>query len=81
MEPTFTLDKSIMDGPILAIELFKLCGLCKSLTEAKNIAKQNGLTIDGQLVKDDDRFWFTDFPCILKRGKKSHCRIMIEERD
>lgn len=88
MEPTFILKRELIDDqPIRAVNLFKMCGLCKSTTEAKNITEQKGLFIfddkwcpQGLLVEPDDFFWFTDFPCTLRRGKKHHCQIILEEK-
>lgn len=76
--PTFTLSGELInDAPIKAVTLFKLCGLCKSINEARNIASQKGLFIDNLVVEPDDLFWFTDFPCLLRRGKKQFCQVAI----
>lgn len=68
------------------IELFVLCGLCKSKTEAKNLRKQGGLYINniqiGQTQEkiDNSELLFGKY-LLLRRGKSNYHFITFSKKE
>ena len=61
---------------ILVSTLLKEAGLTSSLTEGRKLIKNNGVKIDGEVIKDDLTIK-SPSNFILSKGKKNHVRINL----
>lgn len=81
--PTTVVDKDLLEEGILAFELFKKVGLCKSGSEARRLIEQGGGYINERRVEHFSKniTWddLVEGVLILKAGKKKLHRIRVEE--
>jgi tyrosyl-tRNA synthetase len=77
--PTTTISRQqVNDGMTLA-ELFVTAGLCSSRGEARRLASQGGLSVNGERVQEVDQSVSTSADALLLRvGKKRYRRVLIE---
>lgn len=79
--PSYELQAAdLVDGKIDIVTLLDVSGLAKSRSEARRNVEQGGVSFDGEVIKDiKAEFSISDFEGegkLLKRGKKSFCKIV-----
>jgi tyrosyl-tRNA synthetase len=68
----------ISDGVPTVAEIFIAAGLVKSRNEARRLASQHGLRINGQLVEEVDELFPLDAgPTLLQVGKKRFRKVVL----
>lgn len=80
--------QDVVDG-VPVDDLFVACGLCSSLSDARRIAKQGGLYVNGNSLPEDHSLSWKEFfsdgrlkeSVTLARGKKQHAVLRIKRRD
>jgi len=76
--PTTELPASEVEAGITLADLFIRAGLAASRGEARRLAAQGGLSLDGERVTAvDDPFHPNDTPVLLRAGKKRYQRVRI----
>lgn len=74
--PTISIGNGdLQDGKIGLAKLFTLSGLTASNGEARRMAEQKGLRIDGEVVTDANMQINLDKPLVLQRGKDKFVRV------
>jgi len=74
--PTVSIGNGdLQDGKIGLAKLFTLSGLTASNGEARRMAEQKGLRIDGEVVTDANMQINLDKPLVLQRGKDKFVRV------
>ena len=74
--PLKSIDSSeVQDGKIGVAKLFTLAGLTTSNGEARRIAEQKGLRIDGEVVSDPNLQITLDKTLVLQRGKDKFVKV------
>ena len=78
--PTVEIDKSAHGEGINVLELFVAAGLCNSKGEARRLAEQNGLSIDGEKVADINKtLALSEIDGkLLKKGKKNFVKVVLK---
>ena len=80
--PTTTISQSSLEKGVTIAELFVETGLVSSKGEARRLATQGGLYMNGQSVNDVDVTInvdvFASGGLVLRRGKKQHHRVAVE---
>ncbi|HET8522343.1 MAG TPA: tyrosine--tRNA ligase, partial [Thermomicrobiales bacterium] len=77
--PTITISPHQIDAGMTLAELFVAAGLCSSRGEARRLAAQGGLSVNGQRVQDVDQQISASADALLLRvGKKRYRRVLIE---
>lgn len=81
--PTAKIRASEVENGIHILELLAGTGILPSKSEGKRLIQQGGLTVNNEKVESIDRVItkadFKDGEMIIRRGKKSYHRIVIEE--
>ncbi|NLU51459.1 MAG: tyrosine--tRNA ligase [Clostridiaceae bacterium] len=81
--PTAKIKASEVENGIHVLELLAGTGILPSKSEGKRLIHQGGLTVNNEKVESIDRVItkadFKDGEMIIRRGKKSYHRIVIEE--
>ena len=74
--PTVSIGNgNLQDGKIGLAKLFTLAGLTASNSEARRMAEQKGLRIDGEIVTDANQQITLEHPLVLQRGKDKFVRV------
>ncbi|HEY8448734.1 MAG TPA: tyrosine--tRNA ligase [Thermomicrobiales bacterium] len=78
--PTATISAADVEAGLSIADVFVRAGLCSSKGEARRLASQGGLSIDGQRVDDADALFRPQREATLLRvGKKRYKRLIVEE--
>ena len=79
--PTTIIDRERLERGIVAFEIFKETGLCRSGAEARRLIQQGGAYIDGKGVECFDEplkmEYFEKGEIILRAGKKRFHRVRV----
>ncbi len=75
----FSLDPS-NNNKILLTELITAVGLTKSKTESRRLIKQNGISVNGEKITNEDYIFTNEFiysnnPVLLQKGKKTFVKV------
>jgi tyrosyl-tRNA synthetase len=77
--PTTTISRQQIDQGMTLAELFVAAGLCSSRGEARRLATQGGLSVNGERIQDVDQPVGANRDALLLRvGKKRYRRVLIE---
>lgn len=81
--PATEMDRNIFAEGKNLIDLMKELGLIKSNSEGRRLIEQNGISIDGEKVKDVNALItindFKDGKILIKKGKKVYHQVKINE--
>lgn len=81
--PATEMDRNIFVEGKNLIDLMKELGLIKSNSEGRRLIEQNGISIDGEKVKDVNALItindFKDGKILIKKGKKVYHQVKINE--
>jgi tyrosyl-tRNA synthetase len=76
--PTIEIAAGELDERFTVAEAFVRAGLCKSRGEARRLASQGGLTLDGVRIEDVDRpFALQGESALLRAGKKRYMQVVV----
>ncbi len=79
--PTTIIDRGRLERGVVAFEIFKETGLCRSGAEARRLIQQGGAYIDGKIVERFDEplkmEYFERGEIILRAGKKRFHRVRV----
>jgi tyrosyl-tRNA synthetase len=79
--PTTVIDRKRLEKGVVAFEIFKETGLCRSGAEARRLIQQGGAYIDGKNVERFDEplkmEYFEKGEIILRAGKKRFHRVRV----
>ncbi len=79
--PTFTLTAAQLNEDARLTTWLSECGLCKSRGEARKMVEAGAVTVNDEKVADIDAVLtaaqFGSAGLMLRKGKKSYCRIML----
>ncbi|MCL6525854.1 MAG: tyrosine--tRNA ligase [Thermaceae bacterium] len=67
--------RDLQDGQIPLARLFTLAGLTASNSEARRVAEQKGLRVNGEVVRDANQPIALNQPLVLQRGKDRFVRV------
>jgi tyrosyl-tRNA synthetase len=79
--PTTIIDRERLERGVVAFEIFKETGLCRSGAEARRLIEQGGAYIDGKSIECFDEplkmEYFEKGEIILRAGKKRFHRVRV----
>jgi tyrosyl-tRNA synthetase len=79
--PSLTIQRSVLEQGIGAVELFAMTDLCTTNSDARRLIQQGGATIQDRKVEDVkqivDASWAEQDEMILRAGKKRYFRIVV----
>ncbi len=81
--PTYEWTKAALAEDARLTTLLSLCGLCASRGEARKMVQQGAVLINDSKVEDIDKTLaegdFAADGVLLRKGKKSYCRVILKE--
>ncbi len=78
--PTRKIAESELTPGVLAVNVFAECGLAASRAEARRLARQGGLYVNGEAVAEERKLTREDVKngtIQLRSGKKRHLRLLV----
>ncbi len=78
--PTREIAERELAQGVLAVNLFADCGLATSRGEARRLARQGGLYVNGQAIAEERKLTLEDVKkgaIQLRSGKKHHVRLLV----
>ncbi|HAP79715.1 MAG TPA: tyrosine--tRNA ligase, partial [Ruminococcus sp.] len=66
------------DGKIGLLNLLVKTKLCPSVSEARRLVQQGGITVNNEKVSDPKTFLSIDGEVIIKKGKKIYHKVVMK---
>ena len=78
MPSTELIADDLTDGKIGLLNLLVKTNLCPSVSEARRLVQQGGITVNNEKVSDPKTFLSIDGEIIIKKGKKIYHKVVMK---